>query len=163
MLKSTALTALFSMSAIAQAATFNIGTLPVAPLVYTNTTTVSGSFTDIYNFVFPTLGATASGSAVSINISPVLDIDNINVSIFTAANTLVSAGPTGASSVLFDVPLMPGASYYYRVTGLATGQSGGFYSFLASAAPIPEPETYALMLAGLAVEGFMAQRRRRGG
>ena len=32
---------------------------------------------------------------------------------------------------------------------------------LASAMPIPEPETYAMMLAGLGLVGFLARRRRR--
>jgi hypothetical protein len=46
------------------------------------------------------------------------------------------------------------------VTGFATGTAGGTYAFLASAAPIPEPETYAMMLAGLGVIGSIVRRRR---
>jgi hypothetical protein len=161
MLKFFVSACLVGLSAVAQAATFNIGSLPVAPSVYTNTASVSGSFTDIYNFVFPNVGATASGSAVSINISPILVIDNINVSIFDSSNALVAAGPIGTSSVLFDVALVPGASYYYSITGTATGQVGGIYSFLASAAPVPEPGTYALLLGGLAGLAFIVKRRRR--
>ena len=56
--------------------------------------------------------------------------------------------------------LTAGASYYYTVTGTANGGVGGAYSFIASASPIPEPGTYALMLAGIGVVGFMAFRRR---
>lgn len=43
--------------------------------------------------------------------------------------------------------------------------TGGFETFFVAnsgtVAPIPEPETYALMLAGLAAVGFVAKRRRR--
>ena len=41
-----------------------------------------------------------------------------------------------------------------RTEGGATGAVG------AITAAVPEPETYALMLAGLGVMGFMAKRRR---
>jgi PEP-CTERM motif len=41
--------------------------------------------------------------------------------------------------------------------GFKISQGGGSFNFLA--APIPEPETYALMLAGLCAVGFMARRR----
>lgn len=163
-LKTLSLAAALVCAGAAQAATFNIGSLPIAPAFYSNTATVAaGAFTDIYNFVFPALGATASGSAVSINIAPILVIDNIQVSLFTAGNVLISAGTVGSSSVLFDTALIAGNSYYYQVTGTATGAGGGVYSFLASAAPIPEPETYAMLLAGLGVVGFMAARRRQRG
>jgi len=33
-------------------------------------------------------------------------------------------------------------------------------AYLSSVSPIPEPETYALMLAGLALVGVAARRRR---
>jgi hypothetical protein len=41
--------------------------------------------------------------------------------------------------------------------GFKISQGGGSFNFVA--APIPEPETYALMLAGLCAVGFMARRR----
>ena len=53
-------------------------------------------------------------------------------------------------------------SYYVNVTGNANGTLGGKYivasSFVATP-PVPEPQTYALMLAGLAGLGFIAKRR----
>ncbi len=45
------------------------------------------------------------------------------------------------------------------VGGFRIEQGGGAFNF-ASTPPIPEPETYALMLAGLAAVGFVARRRR---
>jgi hypothetical protein len=39
-------------------------------------------------------------------------------------------------------------------------RSNGVAFELAVAAPVPEPETYAMMLAGLAAMGFVARRRR---
>lgn len=45
------------------------------------------------------------------------------------------------------------------VGGFRIEQGGGAFNFAATP-PIPEPETYALMLAGLAAVGFVARRRR---
>ena len=45
-----------------------------------------------------------------------------------------------------------------------TGGTGGSYAFQyitsASIAPVPEPETYALMLAGLGLLGVVSRRRK---
>jgi hypothetical protein len=52
-------------------------------------------------------------------------------------------------------------NYYYSVFGLANGTSAYSINSAASAAPVPEPETYALLAAGLGMVGFIASRRRR--
>jgi len=41
------------------------------------------------------------------------------------------------------------------------GTDGGEHFFLVSANAVPEPETYAMLLAGLGLMGFVARRRRR--
>ena len=162
--KSFAAAALLATAAAsASAVTYTIGTMPIAPAVYSNTASLPFSavpFSDRYNFVFPVGGSVASGSAVSVNVSGLLNISNVQVSLFNAANLLLASGGVGVSSQLFNTPLTAGASYYYTVTGTANGAVGGAYSFIASASPIPEPGTYALMLAGLGVVGFMALRHR---
>lgn len=107
------------------------------------------------------------------------DISFENLSTLTAAHIHSgAAGVNGPVVVNFGVP--PGASGSGNfsgsvvdadaefITGLA---AGNFYVNLHTSefpsgalrgqlAPIPEPETYALMLAGLGVTGWVARRRR---
>ena len=51
--------------------------------------------------------------------------------------------------------------WYYTISGEANGAKGGRYSFWVGtyAAPVPEPETYAMLLAGLGLMGTIARRR----
>ncbi len=50
-----------------------------------------------------------------------------------------------------------------KITSLVFSSSdNAFESANFSITPIPEPETYALMMAGLGVMGFVARRRRKG-
>ncbi len=60
----------------------------------------------------------------------------------------------------FELDLTPGLYSALRLT-FDNDTAMGFDNFSVTAVPaIPEPETYALMLAGLGVVGFMARRRK---
>ncbi len=61
-------------------------------------------------------------------------------------------------------PVLSPGFYDLRVSGTLTGTSGLYgvaVNFSPAAAPIPEPETYAMMLAGLGLMGFVARRRKQ--
>jgi hypothetical protein len=116
-----------------------------------------------------------------------LELDNLDVSaIFSFTNpsgvgsqTVTATGSAvfgliGDSAIDFsidwddlDVNFGPGDSGMFTIkmddiSFTANGQmKDQTYSIELVTAPIPEPETYALMLAGLGVVGFMARRRRK--
>lgn len=142
------------------AANYVIGSLPIAPAIYSNAPSVApGGFTDLYSFLFPAGVSTASGSAITIDVAALLNIDSLQVSLLNSSFSTLASGGVGESSTLFDQALMAGGSYYFQVTGNASGSVGGAYAFLASAAPIPEPGTLALLLAGVCVVGTVVRRR----
>ncbi|NYE59939.1 hypothetical protein FHW58_001091 [Duganella sp. 1224] len=53
-------------------------------------------------------------------------------------------------------------SYYIQVGGKVLGNGGGTYAsdLTIAMAPVPEPETYAMLGAGLAFMGFVARRKK---
>ena len=65
-----------------------------------------------------------------------------------------STAPTVHSVVL------GAGNYYYAVFGKSMAPTA--YAISSAIAPVPEPETYAMLLAGLGVIGFLARRRRIG-
>ena len=67
------------------------------------------------------------------------------------------SGTTG--SVTNQVANLAAGNYYYAVSGYASGVAGGQYTLVSTVTAVPEPETYAMMLAGLAALGFLARRR----
>lgn len=51
-------------------------------------------------------------------------------------------------------------SYYLQVTGSVLSNNGSTFTGNLALTPVPEPETYAMMLAGLGLVGFAARRRK---
>jgi hypothetical protein len=95
----------------------------------------------------------------------------------TAGDYVVGAFYMGHSSDAFitqatTVSTIPGVTWdeYRGAPGLAfpltiTGEGGkGFFGpnlFTAAAPPVPEPKTYAMLMAGLGLLGLIARRRRK--
>jgi hypothetical protein len=124
-----------------------------------------------------TFGVSAAGATVSSSGAQVLGtgslIDGLVVSVPTGGSFVPSAAATVSFSVaagkegffspqpFYNVAFSAFTNALSTVTPVANGfiinNGGGNLNF---AAPIPEPETYALMLAGLGVIGFVARRRK---
>lgn len=158
-----AASALFAAGSVS-AATYGF-TMPLSPAApYSSFQAVSGpSFIDFFNFLAPVGAVQASGATVSIDLVPFANIDNLQIILYngpSGAGSIVASGTAGEFSQLENVGIAANSAYSFRVSGSVVGAPLGYYTFTAVAAPVPEPETYALMLAGLGVVGFVAARRR---
>jgi hypothetical protein len=124
----------------------------------------TGAFTDTYTF---TLGASSllNGTGTSVALLD-QDLDFTSLVIQTAANVTVASFAGNLGTDMFEFyTLAPTAlaagSYKLVVTGINSVSRASYAGTLAvAAAPVPEPETYALLLAGLGAVGFVASRRK---
>lgn len=122
---------------------------------------VSGTFNDVWTFNVVAPGANAAASVTNVSIFGTGGITGFMGTL--ASVPLISSSvpnPPVVVSVLagFTGFLVPGA--YTLTIGGTAGAGGASYGGNLVLTPIPEPETYALMLAGLGIVGFMAARRR---
>lgn len=87
-------------------------------------------------------GAVGGGDDVMLKTSTFTDIGNDN----------------GQISFSYDQPL-EAAPYYLNITGVTSGTLGGAYSGSIEVSPVPEPESFAMLLAGLGLMGAVVRRR----
>lgn len=118
------------------------------------------------HFTFSVSGSPSNLEAIvaSISRSATTGLDITGLDLFTAGNALVKAGTplqTGAIDVwtLATSSALLAGDYYLRVNGSLVSNTSGSYSGAMMLAPVPEPETYGMLLAGLGVLGFIARRR----
>ena len=129
------------------------------------------TFDDHFTFtVEGTTGWNLDAIISSISRSADTGLDITGLSLYNATgNALITAGTrvetgTGAIDVwTLSSDSLAAGNYYLAVSGnLVSDTSGAFGGavMMSPTAPVPEPETYGMMLAGLGVLGFLARRRK---
>ncbi len=75
------------------------------------------------------------------------------------------SGTTSLGATSFNSPLtftgLAAGDYTIAWAGVKVGTLGGAVGVAGYAVPVPEPETYAMLLAGLGMMGLIARRRSR--
>jgi hypothetical protein len=182
LIKLATLAAIFALSSASVYAdtTINltVGSLPTSiPYSDTFTSAATGTtFFDDYIFTIP--NGSANSVTSSINLDSILGLANLQTRLYTgnthqtgvvALGTLMSAwgttvnySPTvGVTTVVLNPISLLAGTYTLQVKGTVIGSAGGSYSgVLNIAQPIPEPESYAMLIAGLGILGGIARRRK---
>lgn len=127
-----------------------------------------GPATRDFSFELDLLGSTVANSRLDLSSLLVVSLGS-SIEIFNATPDGVATTPTGFSATFPTVSLLaPFASfapltdgfYVARVTRGVLGLSV-LTTLSAVATPVPEAQTYAMLLAGLGLVGTMVARRRK--
>ncbi|HZV67520.1 MAG TPA: FxDxF family PEP-CTERM protein [Telluria sp.] len=125
----------------------------------------SNTFADHFTFAVTGTAPTNLDAIVSsISRSADTGLDITGLSLFNAGGTLVSSGASLQSGTIDVWTLksdsLAAGNYYVQVSGTMAGTTSGAFGGAIMLAPVPEPETYGMMLAGLGLVGFLARRRK---
>ncbi len=155
----------------AQATTTALGAVgPMAPTAFSGFVPPSALFIDAFTFTLPA----NSGSGYSvINFPLTIPAGSFNVifssmALYSNPNGIMSdfddmllTSTAGPGPLTLNWAPTSGGSMYLTVGGNSTGTLGGIYNGAISVTAVPEPETLAMMLAGLGALGFVARRRKQ--
>lgn len=123
------------------------------------------SFADRFTFsVTNSVGMNLDAIVSSISRSDDTGLNFTGLALYGPNDTLVTNGTTMSSGAV-DVwtitanNLMIG-DYYLQVSGNMVGDDAASFGGAVMMVPVPEPETYGMMLGGLGILGFLARRRK---
>lgn len=167
-IKAVALAAVLAVgSSGALALDDDLGTIDSSSASFSNT--VGSGFTDTWTFslsslsyvaasltnVESALGSFATGGIAGLAAST-------DTFTLTGSPIISTSGPvTVTTQVLAGTAVLSAGSYTLTVSGTGITGSSASYGGNIVATPVPEPGTYAMLMAGLGVVGLLVMRRRR--
>lgn len=130
------------------------------------------SFSDTYNLNFSGLAYEGSFATTSISSPGILSFSTLSMTLEELAagsSTWVSTVYTTLTNGMLStgkISLTPGAAYKLVVSGTTNGSLGGTYGLsvttftTAVPAPVPEPASIALFVAGIGALALVGRRRK---
>ncbi len=165
------LTAAVGATGVAQGATYDWGVhnYPGAEVVGN---IIAGPFTDDIKFSVGAGYDMSAAVAVANNNGTVIQLDHGSFGLFSNPDGIVGNGDetliggwwnfdgtTGATQQFSNISA---GNYYYEVSGVGAGYGDmGLYVLTSTIHAVPEPDTYAMLVAGLAMLGALARQRKQ--
>ena len=121
----------------------------------------AGGFSDSYTFTLPS--ATAFTASITAVAAGGQDVDFTSIAL-SGPSGLFSFTQVGVDPFEFwtlSTPTLAAGAYALTLVGANSAAIGSYAGNVALGPPVPEPQTYALLLAGLAAIGLRTRRRAR--
>jgi hypothetical protein len=166
--KVLAISALICMTGAVGAATYNFGTLNSA--AQESNIQINGSFNDYFSFVagkMPSVFGSMDGLVAADGgiLGPMTINYRVGVGATPSWGSFSNLGavpqdPNTGTFVLSNTfnGLTAGQTYWANLTGFSESAS-----YAVTLLPVPEPETYVMLLMGLGLMGVIARQRNRRG
>jgi hypothetical protein len=126
---------------------------------------LTGNFTDDFSFeIAKGLDGQATVTAIA-GLSSFFNVSFTDAFIYNAADSTKTRLASNSSTVPFVAGLATGTlhagTYILELSGVTLPTGGSYAGQLTLiTTPVPEPETYAMFLAGLGLMGAIARRRK---